>query len=124
MGTREYSRSLRVADQLQRELADLISRSIDDPRVGLVTVSGVDLSPDMKNAKVLLTPSVDTDMKETIQALARASGYLRTQLGRRLRLRYLPRLMFVHDRTLENALHIDALIDSAAVADDGASEDR
>ena len=124
MGTREYSRSLRVADQLQRELADLISRSIDDPRVGLVTVSGVDLSPDMKNAKVLLTPSVDTDMKESIQALARASGYLRTQLGRRLRLRYLPRLMFVHDRTLENALHIDALIDSAAVADDGASEDR
>ena len=122
MGHTGYSRSIRVADQLQRQIALLVAREVADPRVGEVTVSGMDLSPDMRHARVLVTPARGTDGDATVEALNRAAGFLRSRLGRRVRLRRLPRLVFEHDRTLERALRIDALIDGAAVAarpDDG-----
>ena len=114
MGHTGYSRSIRVADQIQRQIALLVARDVADPRVGEVTVSGVDLSPDMRHAKVLVTPARGTDGDATVEALNRAAGFLRTRLGRRVRMRRLPRLVFEHDRTLERALRIDALIDGAA----------
>ena len=117
MGRTEYSRSIRVADQIQRELALLVARELADPRVGEVTVSGVDLSPDMRNAKVLVTPGRETDGDASVDALNRAAGFLRSRLGRRVRMRRVPRLVFEHDRTLEQALRIDALIDAAVAAD-------
>ena len=116
MGRTEYSRSIRVADQIQREIALLVARELADPRVGEVTVSGVDLSPDMRNAKVLVTPGHETDGDASVDALNRAAGFLRSRLGRRVRLRRVPRLVFEHDRTLEQALRIDALIDAAVAA--------
>ena len=116
MGRIGYSRSIRVADQLQRQIALLVAREVADPRVGEVTVSGVDLSPDMRHAKVLVTPARGTDGDASVQALNRASGFLRSRLGRRVRMRRLPRLVFEHDRTLELALRIDALIDGTAAA--------
>ena len=117
MGRTEYSRSIRVADQIQREIALLVARELADPRVGEVTVSGVDLSPDMRNAKVLVTPGRETDGDASVDALNRAAGFLRSRLGRRVRMRRVPRLVFEHDRTLEQALRIDALIDAAVAAD-------
>lgn len=116
MGHSEYSRSIRIADQIQRELALLVAQEIADPRVGDVTVSGVDLSPDMRHAKVLVTPSRDTDGDAAALALNRAAGFLRSRLARRIRMRRLPQLVFEHDRTLEMALRIDALIDAASPA--------
>ena len=116
MGHTGYSRSIRVADQLQRELALLVAREVADPRVGEVTVSGIDLSPDMRHARVLVTPGRETDGDASVDALNRAAGFLRTRLGRRVRMRRLPRLVFEHDRTLELALRIDALIDGTAAA--------
>ena len=116
MGHTEYSRSIRVGDQIQREIALLVAHEVADPRVGEVTVSGVDLSPDMRHAKVLVTPGRETDGNATVDALNRAAGFLRSRLARRLRMRRLPRLVFEHDRTLELALRIDALIDGTAVA--------
>ena len=113
MGNAVYSRSVRVADQIQREVALLVAREVADPRVGDVTVSGVDLSPDMRHARVLVTPGRDTDGDATVHALNRAAGFLRSRLGRRVRMRRVPRLVFEHDRTLEHALRIDALIDGA-----------
>ena len=117
VGRTGYSRSIRVADQIQREIALLVVRELADPRVGEVTVSGVDLSPDMSNAKVLVTPGRETDGGASIEALNRAAGFLRSRLGRRVRMRRVPRLVFEHDRTLEQALRIDALIDAAVAAD-------
>ena len=117
MGRTEYSRTIRVADQIQREIALLVAHEVADPRVGKVTVSGVDLSPDMRNAKVLVTPGRGTDGDASVDALNRAAGFLRSRLGRRVRLRRVPRLVFEHDRTLEQALRIDALIDAAVAAD-------
>jgi ribosome-binding factor A len=116
MGNAVYSRSIRVADQIQREIALLVACEVADPRVGDVTVSGVDLSPDMRHAKILVTPGLDTDGDASVDALNRAAGFLRSRLGRRVRMRRLPRLVFEHDRTLELALRIDALIDGAAPA--------
>jgi len=117
VGRTEYSRSIRVADQIQREIALLVARELADPRVGEVTVSGVDLSPDMRNAKVLVTPGRETDGDASVDALNRAAGFLRSRLGRRVRMRRVPRLVFEHDRTLEQALRIDALIDAAVAAE-------
>ena len=116
MGHTGYSRSIRVADQLQRELALLVAREVADPRVGEVTVSGIDLSPDMRHARVLVTPGRETDGDASVEALNRASGFLRSRLGRRVRMRRLPRLVFEHDRTLERALRIDALIGGTRMA--------
>ena len=114
MGHTGYSRSIRVADRIRRELAFLVAREVADPRVGDVTISGVDLSPDMRHAKVLVTPGRGTDGEASVGALNRAAGFLRSRLGRRIRLRHLPRLVFEHDRTLERALRIDALIGGTA----------
>ena len=123
MGSPVYNRSIRVADQIQREIALLVAREVADPRVGEVTVSGVDLSPDMRNARVLVTPGRDTDGDASVGALNRAAGFLRSRLGRRVRMRRVPRLVFEHDRTLEHALRIDALIDGAVSALPPASGD-
>ena len=123
MGNTSYSRSIRVADQIQRELALMVAREVADPRVGDVTVSGVDLSPDMRHAKVLVTPGRATDGDASVLALNRAAGFLRSRLGRRVRMRRVPRLVFEHDRTLEYALRIDALLDGTAAAPRPASGD-
>ena len=114
MGHAEYSRSIRVADQIRRELALLVARDVADPRVGEVTVSGVDLSPDMRHAKVMVTPGRESDGDASVAALNRAAGFLRSRLGRRIRMRRLPSLVFEHDRTLEHALRIEALIAGTA----------
>ena len=114
MGHAEYSRSVRVADLIRRELATLVARHVADPRVGEVTVSGVDLSPDMRHAKVMVTPGRESDGDASVAALNRAAGYLRSRLARRIRMRRLPSLAFEHDRTLEHALRIDALIAGTA----------
>ena len=114
MGHAGYRRSIRVADQIRRELALLVAREVADPRVGDVTISDVDLSPDMRHAKVLVTPGRGTDGDVSAGALNRAAGFLRSRLGRRIRMRHLPRLVFEHDRTLERALRIDALIGGTA----------
>ena len=116
MGHAEYSRSIRVADQIRRELAILVARDVADPRVGEVTVSGVDLSPDMRHAKVMVTPGRENDGDTSVAALNRAAGFLRSRLGRRIRMRRLPSLTFEHDRTLEHALRIEALIAGTAAA--------
>ncbi len=101
---------MRVAERIQREIALLLAHEIADPRVGDVTVSGVDLSPDMRCARVLITPGRTTDGDASVEALNRAAGFLRSRLAGRVRLRYLPRLEFEHDLTLERALRIDTLL--------------
>lgn len=124
MGNAVYSRSIRVADQIQREVALLVVHEVADPRVGDVTVSGVDLSPDLRHAKVLVTPARGTDGDASVAALNRAAGFLRSRVGRRVRMRRVPRLVFIHDRTLEHALRIDALIDGANSSLPAAGEPR
>lgn len=107
---REYPRRYRVADQVQRELGDLV-RGIKDPRMsGLVTISGVDVSPDLAYAKVFVTVLQTDEPDETVAALNRATGYLRGRLGERLHLRGVPRLKFEYDPTLDRAERLERLL--------------
>ena len=119
---KEFSRAERVGDQIQRELAQLITRELGDPRVGRVTLSGVVVSPDLRHAKVFFTPAGEADACEVAAGLNRAAGYLRRRLGAIVRLKYLPRLTFAYDPTLDNATRIDGLLE-AALAPERTSRD-
>ena len=107
---REYPRRYRVADQIQRELGELV-RTVKDPRVtGMVTVSGVDVSPDLTNAKVFVTVLQTEDAEATVSGLNRAAGFLRGRLGERLQLRGVPRLVFHYDASLDRADRVARLL--------------
>jgi ribosome-binding factor A len=111
---REYERSSRIAEQLQRELSELIRRQVKDPRIHLVTITDVDVSPDLSNAKILISVlGAQAPQPEVVAALNHAAGFLRHVLGRSLKLRSIPALHFYYDDTLDRAAHLDALIKRA-----------
>ena len=102
-----------MGDQIQRELAGIIIRELEDPAVGSATLSGVDLSPDLRQAKVYVTPAKGSAGQDTIGGLNRAAGFLQRRLGTRIRLKVLPKLRFVYDPTLDEAQRISALLEEA-----------
>lgn len=121
---REFSRSRRVGEQIQRELAELVQRELKDPRLGMVTISGVDVSRDLTVAKIyftVLTP--EHDVKQTLKGLTNAAGFLRRELGHRMQLRVVPELRFFYDSSIENGSRLSALIDRAVSQDSGKHED-
>lgn len=123
MSTKEYPRKVRVAAQLQAELATLIREQLSDPRVVGVTVTEVNVSPDMQNARVSVSLlGSDERLKDAVKGLARAAGKLRHDLGARLRMRYVPHLHFVADHALREGDRISAMI-RAAVSSDAQNSD-
>ncbi|MBN2139452.1 MAG: 30S ribosome-binding factor RbfA [Desulfovibrionaceae bacterium] len=99
-------RSARLGDQIMRELATMLAEKIQDPRLNMVTLSGVRMNTDLRVAEVLFTMGAGPASRDEVQAaLAKAAGRLRSGLGRRLRLRYLPELRFVHDDFLEDTVY-------------------
>jgi ribosome-binding factor A len=93
-----YSRADRVADQIRMEVADILMRKIKDPRVRSVTVTDVELTNDLRIARVFVTAmGTDAETKDVFAGLAKASGFVRSELGRRLTLRYLPEVVFMKD---------------------------
>ena len=118
------NRSNRVADQIQRDVAELI-RELKDPRIGMVTISGVEVTPDYAHAKVFFSVLVG-DPTGTQEALNEAAGFLRNGLFKRLQIHTVPSLHFHFDRTTERAAEMSALIakaNSARVQDDETTED-
>ena len=105
-------RPKKVADLIQRELSDLLRRDVRDPGVGMVTLTTVDVSPDLSHAKVFFTILQADRKTETTRALQRAAGFLRTQLARRIKLYATPELRFVYDESIERGDHLSQLIDS------------
>lgn len=108
-------RGLRVADQIQKDLAEIIWSELKDPRVGMITLTEVQLTPDYAHAKVYFTTLTDDPegVKATLQGLNKASGFLRAQLGLRLRIHTLPQLHFVHDTSTIRGMAMSKLIDEA-----------
>ena len=109
------NRSFKVADQIQRDLTELIARELKDPRVGMVTIQAVEVTPDYAHAKIffsLLTGDVD----ETTEALNQAAGFLRNGLFKRLHIHTVPTLHFLFDRTTERAADMNALIAQAVAS--------
>jgi ribosome-binding factor A len=116
-------RSRRLGSEIQRVLAALIAREVKDPRVGNVTVTSVDVAPDMRTARVFFTPFASPHPPEEVRAgLTHAASFLRGELGRRLALRYAPRLEFVPDDSAASAARLSRLIDGAVAADRAAHE--
>ena len=116
---KEFSRSRRVADQIQRHLAELIQMELGDPRVGMVTVTAVEVSHEFEHARIYFTvlgKKLDdqSQVEETTEALNHAAGFLRRELARRLKLRTTPDLVFVYDTSLENGNRLTDLIDSVS----------
>ena len=104
----------RVADQIQKELSGLLRTELKDPRVGMITLTGVEVSPDLAHAKVFFTTLGDADaLARTEAGLARAAGFLRSELGHRLKLRITPEVRFVHDASVERGARLSKLIDDA-----------
>ena len=117
---KEYSRTQRVADYLQRELAGLIQHEVRDPRVGMVSITGVSVSRDLGHARVYYTAldrESSEEATETTEALHRASGFLRSELSRDSSMRSVPRLRFYFDTSVGRGRHLEDLIRKAADAD-------
>ncbi|MBY0463973.1 MAG: 30S ribosome-binding factor RbfA [Burkholderiales bacterium] len=106
------NRSYRVADQIQRDLTELIARELKDPRVGMVTVNSVEVTPDYAHAKVFFSLLIG-DPDQTELALNQAAGFLRNGLFKRLHIHTVPSLHFHFDRTTERAADMNALIAKA-----------
>lgn len=116
---REFSRPQRVAQEMQKELAIILQREIKDPRLVMVTVSGVELSRDLAYGKVFVTFLDDDEhaVQEGLKALHDASGYIRMLLGKAMRLRVVPELTFAYDNSLVEGMRMSNLL-SKVVKDD------
>ncbi len=113
-----FQRSDRVAEQVRRDLADLIRSELKDPRVGMISLTAVELTPDYAHAKIFFTTLDDEHLDEVERGLKRASGFLRRELGRRIRIHTLPELHFVYDNSIAHGISLSHLIDQASALSD------
>lgn len=123
---RGFARSDRVTEQIRRELADLLQFEVKDPRVRMVSLTDVEITPDYAHAKVFFTTLRPAEERgEVARGLQAASGFLRRELGRRVRLHTTPELHFHHDESIERGASLSALIDQAnALSSDDESDDQ
>ncbi|RJG06732.1 30S ribosome-binding factor RbfA [Noviherbaspirillum cavernae] len=118
-------RGVRVADQIQRDLAEIIAYELKDPRVGMITITEVQVTPDYAHAKVFFTMLVDNPeaVQNTVTGLRKAAGFIRGQLGRRLTIHTIPEVHFVHDVSTARGMELSRLIDEANATRARDSED-
>lgn len=121
---KDFSRTRRIAEQIQRELAELIQLEVKDPRVGLITLTDVEVSQDYAHAKVFFTSlGAAEQAPEAVAGLRHAAGFLRAQLAHRLKLRVMPQLHFIYDTSVEEGMRLSHLIDEAVAEDEGRKQD-
>ncbi len=123
---REFGRPQRVAEQIQRELAILIQRDLKDPRIGMTTVSAVEVSRDLAYATVYVTflgKDDEQEIKESVSVLQHASGFLKRQLGRAIRMRITPNLTFKYDASLVRGRELSSLIEEARARDSDSDQE-
>lgn len=109
-------RTGRIAEQIQRELAEMIQMEVKDPGVGLVTLTGVEVTQDYAHAKIFFT-TMNANGPGAQAGLERAAGFLRSQLAHRMKLRIMPQLHFVYDTSVERGVRLSQLIDEAVSSD-------
>jgi ribosome-binding factor A len=109
---KKSGRPQKLGDLIQRELSELVQRELRDPRVGMITITSVDVSPDFSHAKVFFTTLSSEQIAEAKEGLRRAAGFLRTQLARRIKLYTTPELRFEYDESVERGDRLSRLIDS------------
>jgi ribosome-binding factor A len=115
---KDFLRARRIADQIQRELSNIIRLELRDPRVGMITITDVEVSPDHAYATVFFTVLANAaSPDDTVAALKHAAGFLRSQLARRVKLRTVPHLQFKYDTSVERGVRLSRLIDDAVASD-------
>lgn len=114
---REFLRSDRMAEQLRRELAEIIQDEIKDPRVGFLSFTEVRMSRDLSHAVVYCSVLENDQLQESIEVLNRAAGFIRKSIGRRIRARIVPTLKFVADESIIRGAAMDELISEAVQSD-------
>jgi ribosome-binding factor A len=116
-----FKRAVRVSDQMKEEIADILMRKIKDPRIGFVTVTDVEVADDLRNAKVFVS-IYGGDKKQTLKGLESAAPFIRSELGKRMRMRFTPELLFRFDSTVEEGAHIMELL--RTIEEDDKKKDR
>ncbi len=109
----EYKRSDRVADLIQKEIADLVLRRVKDPRVAAVTITGVEVSPDLKHARIfycIMGTPTDAEKQSVADGLTKAKGFMRMELGKRLYMRSVPELAFHYDASFDYGEKIERIL--------------
>jgi len=118
---KDFSRSDRVSEQIRRELADLLQFDVKDPRVGMVTITEVEVSGDLAHAKIFYSAPVQDDPQafaDLQKGLEKSAGFLRSQLGKRMSVRTVPQLHFVYDTSIDHGMKISRLIEEALAPQD------
>ncbi|OIJ17879.1 ribosome-binding factor A [Anaerobacillus alkalidiazotrophicus] len=101
----------RVAEQIKKEMTDILQRELKDPRIGFVTVTGVEVTGDLQQAKIFITVLGNDEQKEaTLQGLSKATGFIRSEIGKRIRLRKTPELLFKFDESIDYGNKIESLL--------------
>jgi ribosome-binding factor A len=123
MKRKSFQRSDRVAEQVRRDLAELIQGELKDPRVGMISLTEVELTPDYAHAKVFFTTLDSEHLEETQSGLRRAAGFLRRELGKRIHIHTLPELHFIYDSSIERGASLTQLIAEANALSDQTPDD-
>jgi ribosome-binding factor A len=122
---RNYARSDRVADVLQKEICQLLLKEVKDPHLGFITITGVEVSRDLKLAKIFYTLLGSPDQaEESSRALQRITPFIKKQLGRKLHLRSIPDISFRYDHSLEYGTKIDTILDSLRESSDALAREE
>lgn len=125
MTTKSFSRKDRVSEQIRRELAELIHRELKDPRIGMISITDVEVTPDYAHAKIYFSSLSGSDTLATVKSgLDKASGFLRRELGRRIRIHTTPQLHFVFDQSLERGAELTRLIHEAVAVSESNDADQ
>ena len=110
-------RARRVADLIQQEVGTLIHKGVKDPRLSQLTIISVDVSSDLRNAKMYFTLMNDASPADALKALEKATGFIRHHLAKNTDLRYVPKLTFLHDDTFESAQRISTILNDVLPAE-------
>ncbi|NLJ34062.1 MAG: 30S ribosome-binding factor RbfA [Firmicutes bacterium] len=118
-------RRQRVREAYKQELGELIQRQLKDPRIGFVSVTDVDITGDLRQARVYVSVLGDEESKgRTMEALKGAQAYLRTEMGKRVRLRYTPELVFFLDESIERGMRLKNILDKLGQGNGEENEER
>tara|TARA_B100000029_G_scaffold516253_1_gene627999 strand:+ start:7517 stop:7915 length:399 start_codon:yes stop_codon:yes gene_type:complete len=113
-----HHRSARVADLIKKEVSEIIQHELKDPRIGFVTVTLVDVSIDLRHAQVYFSVlGTELDQEKSLKSLQKATGFIRTKLGPRIKLRHIPELLFRYDESFDYAQRISNVINSLEITD-------
>lgn len=121
-----YKRSVRVSDLIREEIAEIIMHKLRDPRVGFVTVTGVDVSDDLRNARVYVSVLEEARQDEVIKTLNASAKFIRGELAHRVRIKFIPQLIFKIDKSIEYGIKIDKILNeikSQATQDESETAD-